>query len=428
MIEPHDGQPARSTRKNDGLGLRAPRLPFLVALAMGLLSWWLAGDPTPPAPRQVMASTTPTPPAIVDTLQPNQTLSGVWAEHGLPPEDLPAVVHAGQSLLPWRSLRPGSVYKFLFASDSTLRTIDLKVDRDRRLVVHRAGPLFRAELIETEFVRKNRALSACVEGSPWQALSDAGEDPTLVVQMGEILAAQVDFYTDLRPEDCFELAFEVDERPDGSYRLVGLDAVRLALRDRTVEAYRFSMDGGTPEWYDSEGQSLKRMFLRSPLKFARISSGFGMRRHPILRRMRAHNGVDYVAPVGTPVQASGDGVVLQAGRNGGHGLYIKLQHGRRYSTSYSHLSRIASGVRTGARVQQGQVIGYVGSTGMSTGAHLDYRFIKDGKYVDPLSTDLPTANPLEDGQLAAFRTARDLLRQRLDAVDGVSSPSVVPAR
>lgn len=355
------------------------------------------------------------PPAIVDTLQPSQTLSAVWVKHGLAPEDLPAVVHAGQSLFPWQSLRPGAVYRFLFEPDGTLSRLDLRIDRDRRLLVHRVGPTFQGELIETPFVRRSRTVSACIEGSPWQTLAERGEDPTLVIQMAEVLAAQVDFYTDLRAEDCFDLLFEADERPDGSYRIVGLEAVRLALRDKTHEAYRFAVNGQRAEWYDAEGQSLKRQFLRSPLKFVRISSRFGMRMHPILRRMRPHEGVDYVAPAGTPVQAAGDGLVLQAGRNGGHGLYVKLQHGKKYSTSYSHLSRIAAGVRPGTRVQQGQVIGYVGSTGLSTAPHLDYRFMKDGKYVDPLSTDLPTSVPLEGRELAAYLAARDALRRRMDS-------------
>ena len=407
-------------------GLR-PRVPFLIALAVVLVAWKVSGDPATPAPR-LLAVAPHLPPAIVDTLEANQTLSGVWAEHDLAPEDLPEVVHAGQSLLPWRSLRPGAVYKFLFAADGRLRTIDLAIDRDRRLVVRRAGSSFTAELVVTPFVRTSRTVSACIQGSPWQTLADKGEDPTLVVQMAEVLAAQVDFYTDLRSEDCFDLAFEVDQRPDHSYRLVGLEAVRMKLSDGTHEAYRFMLEGRS-DWYDSEGRSLKRQFLRSPLKFTRISSGFGNRMHPILRRMRAHLGVDYVAPVGTPVQASGDGVVVQAGRNGGHGLYVKLQHGRQYSTSYSHLSRIASGVRSGARVQQGQVIGFVGSTGMSTGPHLDYRFMKDGKYVDPLSTDLPTALPLEGAQLTAFVTARDHIRQRLAAAANIDNPTATaPAR
>ncbi|MCI0635386.1 MAG: peptidoglycan DD-metalloendopeptidase family protein, partial [Actinobacteria bacterium] len=265
------------------------------------------------------------------------------------------------------------------------------------------------------FRRTDRQFSTCVDGSLWDAFSRMDEDPTLAVTLAEILGAQVDFYTDIHVGDCLDVALTADVRPDGSYRVVSLNAARLDLKTGRHEAYRFSMDGERFDWYDGEGHSLKRRFLRSPLKYARISSGFGMRRHPITRRRAAHNGVDYVAPIGTPVQASGDGVVRRAGRYGGHGNFVELQHGKNYRTSYSHLSRIAKGVRPGSPVEQGQVIGYVGSTGMSTGAHLDYRFMKDGRYVDPLSTDLPTAEPLAGEDLGRFRVDRDALRERLAA-------------
>ncbi|HUO99989.1 MAG TPA: peptidoglycan DD-metalloendopeptidase family protein [Gemmatimonadota bacterium] len=404
-------------------GVLGVRPPFLIGLAGASLAWWLASDPQPPAPRTITAAPA-LPPAIVDTVAPGQTLSGLWEKHALDPADLPAVVQAGGDVFPWRQLRSGVVYRFQLAEGGALRGLDLKIDRDRRLVVRRHGGAFHAELLETVFVRRPHRISACIESSPWEALVQAGEDPTLTVTMAEVLGAQVDFYTDLRPGDCFEAVILADERPDGSYIVVSLDAIRLELAAKTHEAYRFAIDGDRFDYYDAEGRSLKRRFLRSPLKFTRISSGFGMRVHPISRRRRAHNGVDYVAPVGTPVQAAGDGVVVQAGRNGGHGLYIKLQHGNRYFTSYSHLSRIARGVSRGARVQQGQVIAHVGSTGMSTGAHLDYRFMKDGRYVDPLSTDLPTAEPLDGAALAVFAGVRDGLRLHLDAADARFSRTV----
>ena len=397
-----------------GLGVRPP---FLIGLAGAGFASWLALEPPPPSPRSVTAAPALAEHAIIDTLAAGQTLSDLWEEHEFDPVDLPAVVEAGKALHPWRKLRPGAVYRFRLGARGELRGIDLRIDRDRRLVVRRASGGFQAELLETVFVRRSRRISACIESSLWEALGAAGEDPALTMTMAEVLAAQVDFYADLRAGDCFAVVLTVDERPDGSYNVVSLDAARLELDSRTHEAYRFSAGEGRFDYYDAEGRSLKRRFLRSPLKFARISSGFGMRVHPITRRRAAHNGVDYVAPVGTPVQASGDGVVVQAGRNRGHGLYIKLRHGERYSTSYSHLSRIAGGVSRGARVEQGQIIGYVGSTGMSTGAHLDYRFIKDGRYVDPLSTDLPVAEPLDGPELVAFAGARAELRRQLDAAD-----------
>ena len=391
---------------------KPPRPAFLVALGGAALAWWLAGDPSPPAPATVAAAP-PAPPVIVDTLNPGQTLSGVWSEHALDPADLNPVVEAGMSFFPWRSLRPGAVYKFTFLPDGRLERLDLKIDRDRRLVIRRSGIRFSASLEETVFTRASRTLTTCVDGSLWETIDEAGEDPSLAVLMAEALAAQVDFYNDIRAGDCVGAVFTADVRPDGSYRLVSIEGVRLEGEKKKLEAYRFSADGKREDWYDADGQSLKRRFLRSPLKFTRISSRFGTRVHPILRRARHHDGVDYVAPVGTPVQASGDGEVRFAGRRGGYGLHVELRHGRDYVTSYSHLSRIANGMRRGAQVLQGDVIGYVGSTGMSTGAHLHYRFIKDGRNMDPLSTDLPTGTPLEGDGLARFATVRDDLRARM---------------
>jgi len=404
---------------------KRPRPAFLIALGCAALAWWLAGDPAPPAPATVVAAPPP-PPTIVDTLSSGQTLSGIWSEHELDPQDLTPVVEAGMSLFPWRSLRPGAVYKFTFRPDGRLDGLDLKIDRDRRLVIRRAGLRFSASLEQTKFTRAERSLSTCVEGSLWEAISESGDDPSLAVLMAEALAAQVDFYNDLRAGDCVGAAFTADVRPDGSYKLVSLEAVRFEGAKKSHDAYRYTAADGRPDWYDADGQSLKRRFLRSPLKFTRISSRFGTRMHPILRRARHHDGVDYVAPVGTPVQASGDGTVRFAGRRGGYGLHVELKHGRDYVTSYSHLSRIANGVRSGAQVLQGQVIGYVGSTGMSTGAHLHYRFIKDGRNVDPLSTDLPTGAPLEGEELARFLSVRDGLRARIDSATGPQPGDAAP--
>ncbi|HKY61528.1 MAG TPA: peptidoglycan DD-metalloendopeptidase family protein [Gemmatimonadota bacterium] len=393
----------------------AVRTPFLIALALAVGAWW-ALDPDPAAaPRTVVAAAPKAPPVIVDTLRPNETLSDVWDEHGLDRNDLVELVEAGEPLFSWQRLRTGTVSEFSFFPSGLVRQVALRLDRDRRVIFRRRAGSFEGQIVETPFRRTGRQFSTCVDGSLWDAFSGMGEDPTLAVILAEILGAQVDFYTDVHAGDCLDLALTADVRPDGSYRVVSLDAVRLDLKAGPHEAYRFSVSGDRDDWYDGEGRSLKRRFLRSPLKFTRISSGFGMRRHPITRRRAAHHGVDYVAPVGTPVQASGDGVVRRAGRNGGHGIFVELQHGKSYRTSYSHLSRIARGIRSGSPVQQGQVIGYVGSTGMSTGAHLDYRFMKDGRYVDPLSTDLPTAEPLDGKDLERFLLERDALRGRLAA-------------
>lgn len=405
--------------------LERPRTGFVVALGVAILAWAFTGGETPsPAPRAVEAAPAP-PPPVVDSLDPGQTLGGIWNEHGLDPAELPAVTEAGRAIFSWRTLRPGARYEFRFEPDRRFRELRMTLDRDRKVIVYRTAGGFAARMEETPMVRRARELEACIDGSPWQSVAEAGEDPALTVTMAEVLAAHIDFYTDLRRDDCFDVAFTVDERPDGSYRIVSLDAVRFRTGKRSVEAYRYSADGERYDYYDEEGRSLKRMFLRSPLKYQRISSRFGSRMHPILRRVRPHNGVDYAAPVGTPVQAAGDGVVARAGRHGGYGNEVVLRHGKQYVTSYAHLSRIA--VRSGQRVSQGEVIGYVGSTGLSTGPHLDYRFMKDGRYVDPLSTNLPTAVPLEGADLVSFEAHRDALRARLEAGDGFVAAAIQPA-
>lgn len=381
------------------------------------MAWWLTSDPAPPAPPPVVAAPE-MPPAIVDTLESGETFSELWQDHELDPADLQALVEVASNTpdFSWRRLRPGSQVLISLTPEGALGGIDVEFGRDQRLVADKRGEGFRARVVETPFVRQRRQVSTCIESSFWGALSEAGEDPTLVLTLAQILGGQIDFYSDLRAGDCVALAFTVDVRPDESYRLAAIDAVVLQLADQTYEAYRFSSDGEKFDYYDADGQTLKRRFLRSPLKFTRISSRFGVRMHPVLRRRRQHNGVDYAAPTGTPIQASGDGVVVRAGRFGGYGLYVRLQHGRQYMTAYGHLSRIASGIRPGTRVQQGDVIGFVGSTGLSTGPHLDYSFMRNGKYVDPLSISLPTAEPLDGQARAAFMALRDIHRLRLPAL------------
>ncbi len=400
-------------------GWHRVRPGFLVALVGAVVAWWLTSDPAPPAPPTVVAAPeAEILPAIVDTLESGETFSELWQDHELDSADLQALVEAGSNTpdFSWRRLRPGSQVLISLTSEGALGGIDVEFGRDQRLVADRRGEEFRARVVETPFVRERRQASTCIESSFWEALSAAGEDPSLVLTLAQILGGQVDFYSDLRAGDCVAIAFTVDVRPDESYRLASIDAVVLELADQTYEAYRFSSDGEKFGYYDADGQTLKRRFLRSPLRFTRISSRFGMRMHPVLRRRRQHNGVDYAAPTGTPVQASGDGVVVRAGRFGGYGLYVRLQHGRRYMTAYGHLSRIASGITPGARVQQGDIIGFVGSTGLSTGPHLDYSFMRDGKYVDPLSVSLPVADPLEGQARAAFIALRDIHRLRLPAL------------
>jgi murein DD-endopeptidase MepM/ murein hydrolase activator NlpD len=255
-----------------------------------------------------------------------------------------------------------------------------------------------------------------VQRSLFEAVEAAGESAQLVVALVDIFASDFDFTADTRTGDRFRLL--VEKRYAGEQFVdYGQILVAQYLSDgRVLIGVGFEPAGGRLAYYDPQGRSLRKTFLKSPLEFSRITSGFTYRRpHPILGGVRPHLAVDYAAPVGTPVWAVADGVVVHAGWNGGNGIQVHLRHHAGYETLYNHLSRLGAGVRRGARVQQRQVIGYVGSTGLSTGPHLDYRVAKNGRFVNPLRETFIPGQPLEAAEHRRFlKEARALVRQLED--------------
>jgi murein DD-endopeptidase MepM/ murein hydrolase activator NlpD len=221
----------------------------------------------------------------------------------------------------------------------------------------------------------------------------------------KLFSWDVDFQRDLRPGDGFEAMFEEVSLEDGSGAIRGGEVLYagLTLSGDILDAYRFEIEDGEVEYFDRTGRSLRKFLMRTPVDGARLSSGFGMRRHPILGYSRMHKGVDFAAPSGTPIYAAGSGRVVSAGRNGGYGNYIRLRHTTEYSTAYGHLSRFASGVRAGQRIRQGQVIGYVGTTGRSTGPHLHYEVLRNDSQINPLSVKQPPTSQLAGADLQRFR-------------------------
>ena len=230
--------------------------------------------------------------------------------------------------------------------------------------------------------------------------------------LAELFAWQVDFHR-IQQGDAFRVLYEeqlVEGEPFGAGRILG---ARFNHRGEDHYAIAFEMDGRTA-YFDEEGQSLRKLLLKSPLKFSRISSRYSTRRfHPVQKRYKAHLGTDYAAPTGTPVLAVGDGVVLEAKRKKHNGNYVKIRHNATYTTGYLHLSRFADGMKPGKVVRQGEVIGYVGSTGLATGPHVCYRFWKKGQQVDPLKEALPPSAPVPDAYRDAFESARDQVLPRL---------------
>lgn len=251
-----------------------------------------------------------------------------------------------------------------------------------------------------------------ITSSLYEALQASGARAQLAMRLSEVFAWQIDFFR-IQRGDQFRVVYEertVDGQSIGPGDIV---AAYFIHREQTYYAYRFD-DGEGSEYFDEDGQSLRRELLKAPLRFSRISSRFTNRRyHPVLKRYRPHHGTDYAAPTGTPVHSVGDGVVQFAAYKGYNGNYVKVRHNATYTTGYLHLSRIAEGVRPGTQVKQGETIGYVGNTGLSTGPHLDYRFWKNGQAIDPYSVELPPARPVAPQHMTAFRYVVDGLQEYL---------------
>ena len=365
------------------------------------------------------------------------TLATLFSLH-----DLDAVAHplieTIRDVFDPRRLRVDNAYRLVLGlDDGELRQFEYHVDDDEFLQVNRAAAGFEAALVPYRQARIEEVLEGGIDAehnSLVAALDAQDVGVMLAVALAEVLSGEIDFNNDLRRGDRFSLLYEEihrEERFEGSGRNDDLSfsrygdvlATEFTNDGRRLQAFRFQVPG-EPEaqYFDQNGRSMKRLFLRSPFRFEpRITSRFSYRRvHPILGGVRPHLGVDYGAPTGTPVIAVATGTVVSAGRSGGSGNMIRLRHTNGYETYYLHLSAFARGISRGARVFQGQEIGYVGSTGLSTGPHLDYRMRRDGAFVNPLleHRNLPPGDPVPDEHLAAFRAVRDAALARLGSPPG----------
>jgi len=343
------------------------------------------------------------------------TLASILHAQNVVASDVTELVRRAGSVFDLRKVRKDQPYRLETTAVGTVRRLDYEIDGDRLLHVARADrdqqlvaevlPIAktrRVEIVRAQIDREHTSLVA--------ALDDAGETIDLTLALADIFGGEIDFSTDVQPGDRVELAVEKQFRDGGRFAGNGpILAAEFVNAGRTIRAVRFTSDGGKPDYYDPRGVSMRRFFLASPLKFQPVvTSAFSRNRfHPVLREYRAHLGVDYRAPIGAPVIAVADGVVMSAGASGGSGNMVHLRHASGFETQYLHLSSIA--VRAGAHVHQGDLIGRVGATGLATGPHLDYRVKKNGSYVDPLAAhrSMPPGDPIPRAQMAAFVEARD---------------------
>ncbi|HUM78772.1 MAG TPA: peptidoglycan DD-metalloendopeptidase family protein [Candidatus Saccharicenans sp.] len=286
----------------------------------------------------------------------------------------------------------------LLKQENQLIGLQLDLDAERYLEINLRQDQVKARIINYPVEKRLVLIEGIINDSLISAVNKAGEQDLLALMLADIFGWEIDFYIDLRKGDVFRLLVEKKYINGRFSSYEQIQSAYFINKGRLYEAFRFTYpDSGQTDYFDSKGNSLRREFLKSPLKYTRISSRFSSRRlHPIRKIYRPHYGVDFAAPIGTPVQATADGVVTFAGWNGGAGRMVKIKHSHSYETMYLHLSRLGPGIHQGARVKGGQVIGYVGSSGESTGPHLDYRLIYHGRYVNPLSWKFQPAEPLKE--------------------------------
>lgn len=411
--------------------------PLRAAIAAALLACGCAREQAPP-PKPVRADVLlPVETQVIESIVPRRaTLESLLLDHELPGELVQAAIESARSVFNPRLLRAERPYRLVLSIDGVLREFEYQIDADRFLRIvnrDRATP----HKLDAEVLPYDKDLEVvAVQGridadhsSLFAAMDATGERVQLAISLAEIFGGQVDFENDLQPGDTFEVLFETTSYK-GSFAGYGaILAARLMNDGRTHQAYRWlNPDTQKAGYYDEQGRSLKRFFLASPLRFTpRVTSGFSLRRmHPVHRTVRAHLGVDYAAPTGAPVVAVANGVVVSAGWAGGGGRQVRIRHAGGLESYYLHLSAFGKGIRAGASVEQGQVIGRVGSTGTATGPHLDYRLRRNGKFVDPRREHArqPPGQPIPPGYHAAFQDARAQIdRQLATTLEAPPSPS-----
>ena len=364
----------------------------------------VAARPATPAPRTV-------------TVRSGDSLSLIFQREQLSSTDLANMMSSGKKARALKRLRPGQELEIVRGTGGTLEKLVHHVDITRALHVTRNGDKFSFEEISTPLEPKVATASGTVESSLYVAGQRAGITDRLIMGMVEIFGWDVDFALDIRAGDSFSVVYEELYKDGVKVRDGEILAAEFVNRGRALRAVRYEDPTGKVAFYSHDGLSMRKAFLRTPVEFARISSKFNLkRRHPILHKIRAHKGVDYAASRGTPIKATGDGKVVFAGRKRGYGNTVILQHGSEYTTLYGHMHRLRKGLKTGGRVEQGQIIGSVGSTGLATGPHLHYEFRVRNVHKDPLRVKLPKALPIAREYKGHFKSHTREVLAKLESV------------
>ena len=351
----------------------------------------------------------PAPAAYVreDRLQRGDTLNGLFSRLAIGESDVQALLRKREL----RLLRPGTLVAAEVRADGALVWLEFLASRDGYVRIERVGQELAASERRAQVATRTELKSAVIHSSLFGASDAAGIPDSVALQLADMFGSDIDFHRELRQGDRFSVLYEthwIDGRPLRAGRVLAAEFVNQGRKHR---ALRFA-DG----YYAPDGKNMRKALLRSPLELSRVSSAFGMRKHPFLQTWRAHQGVDYAAPAGTRVRAVGDGIVEFAGRQGGYGNMVIVRHDASNSTAYAHLKAFGRGIRSGARVAQGDTVGLVGQTGWATGPHLHYEFRVSGAARNPLSVPLPAGTPVALHDMDAFRAKARALTAQIDLV------------
>lgn len=369
---------------------------------------------------------------LVVRVKKGQTLMDILTKSGVPANEAEDAISSLKDIYNPRRLKTGQEVTLVFAPPSdalgsdAMDTLGLAGDSDpagldgtflalkfqpeagREIAANRDSTgAFSAAEVHKALKAVQVRTAGVIQSSLFDSAQAAGLPPKVMAEMIHAFSYDVDFQRDIQPGDSFEVLYEKLADKDGRSLVTGKIAyAELILSGQRIALYCYTTKDGETDYFNQKGESVRKALLRTPIDGARLSSAFGMRNHPILGYTRMHRGVDFAAPKGTPIFAAGSGVVVSAGRNHGYGNYVEIRHDPDFHTAYGHLSRFATGIHTGTRVAQGQVIGYVGMTGLATGPHLHYEVIRDSEKVNPLSVNLPSGRRLRGPEFDEFAVAR----------------------
>jgi murein DD-endopeptidase MepM/ murein hydrolase activator NlpD len=434
-------EPAEATRHasmlpDDRPTFEAPlELPVAASEQLAPLPEAVETETTEPA-EQIVNLTIPEPEIEIEavsdtadwqevTVKSGDSLAGIFSRLGIPPQQLHAILsEGGAAAKNLKKIYPGQTLRLMTNDQQGLVKLTYPIDALSTLVVSRNGEAFETSTTHRTPERREKNASGIIDSSLFMAAHKAGISDNLTMELAGIFGWDIDFALDIRKGDEFTVLYDelyLDGENIGNGNILAAEFVNHGKR---YQAVRYTDASGKTDYYSLDGKSMRKAFLRTPVEFSRISSRFSLgRKHPILNKIRAHKGVDYAASRGTPIKATSNGKIVHRGKKGGYGNTIIIKHGTKYSTLYAHMSKYRGGLKVGSRIKQGQIIGYIGSSGLATGPHLHYEFRLNGTHRDPLRVKLPGADPLNSKYRNDFNSKSEALMAQLELIRDVQVAS-----